>query len=76
MRIGAGKIAGCQPLSAALLSCIYALPALPEVSTRNTLERLIEGDPWAESFTAAPEQTAAAVNAIFADLMLEGYLMR
>jgi hypothetical protein len=70
LRIGSGLIAGCQPLSVSLLSSIYALPAFPEVSIRDTLERHSDGAPWAESLSIAPEQTAAAVSAMLTELML------
>ncbi|AOL94014.1 PD-(D/E)XK nuclease family protein [Porphyrobacter sp. LM 6] len=70
LRIGSGPIAGCQPLTVSLLSSLYALPAFPEVSVRDTLMRHIEDAPWSESFGVAPEQTAAAVSAMLTDVML------
>lgn len=70
LRIGSGPIAGCQPLSVSLLSSIYALPAFPEVSIRDTLERHSDGTPWAKSLSIAPEPTAAAVSAMLTELML------
>jgi hypothetical protein len=70
LRIGSEPIAGCQPLSVALLSSIYALPSYPEGSLRDTLERRLEDAPWTESLEVAPEQTAAAVSEMLSELML------
>ena len=70
LRIGSGPIAGCQPLSISLISSIYALPAFPERSIQDTLAKHLDGTPWAQSFTIAPEHTAAAVSVMLGDLML------
>ncbi|MEX6725883.1 PD-(D/E)XK nuclease family protein [Parapedomonas caeni] len=69
LRIGSGRISGCQPLSIALLSSLYALPAFPDAPLRDILARQGDGVPWAASFAIAPEQTASAVAGMLRTVM-------
>lgn len=73
LRIGSGKIAGCQPLSISLVSSLYALPAFPEAPVREILAQQAVEAPWAESFAIAPEQTASAVAGMLRTVMAATY---
>ena len=46
LRLGKGPFAGCTPLTPALLASLYAMPELADVTLRQVLEAIGEGQPW------------------------------
>ncbi len=70
LRFGKGRFASCTALTSALLSSLYALPERAEVPLLPVLETMDDGQPWAESFAVAPDQTAAAIAAMLRHVML------
>lgn len=70
LRIGEAPFTSCMPLSAQLLSSLYALPHFSEKPMRDVLDAFCEAAPWAESYAIAPEQTASAVSAALRRLMM------
>lgn len=70
LRLGKGRFASCTPLTSALLASLYALPERGDVPLLPVLEAMGDAQPWNESLTVAPEQTAAAVAAMLRHVML------
>lgn len=70
LRIGEAPFTSCMPLSAQLLSSLYALPHFSEKPVRDALDQLGDAAPWAESYAIAPEQTAGAVSAMLRRIMM------
>lgn len=63
-------LAGCLPLSAALIASLYALPQPDEPDLVAILQSTPGDWPWAGSLAVAPEQTAQAVGAMLRQVML------
>jgi hypothetical protein len=70
LRIGTAPLAGCLPLSAALIASLYALPQPDEPDLIAILQGTPGDWPWAGSLAVAPEQTAQAVGAMLRQVML------
>ncbi|EAT08862.1 hypothetical protein SKA58_16828 [Sphingomonas sp. SKA58] len=71
LKIGSGPIKGCLPLSAGLISSLYALPHHNETDLTELL--LADGNvwPWTDSLRVAPRETARVVGASLRAVMLE-----
>lgn len=70
LRFGTGPVKGCLPLTAELLSSLYALPHHTEADLAAVLDRASGDWPWSASLSVAPRETAQVVGEALRAVML------